>query len=56
MPSPHDTNERRQAIWPWLLMPLLVLLVAYTLHNFQQKAKSGAPARPQADAEETTGP
>jgi len=54
MPSPHDTNERRQAIWPWLLMPLLVLLVAYTLHNFQRTAKSGASAR--AQAEETTGP
>jgi hypothetical protein len=55
MPSPHDTNERRQAIWPWLLMPLLVLLVAYTLHNFQQTAKSTAPARG-GQAEETTGP
>jgi hypothetical protein len=55
MPSPHDTNERRQAIWPWLLMPLLVLLVAYTLHNFQRTAKSGASTRG-AQAEETTGP
>ena len=54
MPSPHDTNERRQAIWPWLLMPLRVLLVAYTLHNFQRTAKSGGSAR--AQAEETTGP
>ena len=54
MPSPHDTNERRQAIWPWLLMPLLVLLVAYTLHNFQATAKSDAQAR--AHAEVNTDP
>jgi len=53
MPTPHDTNERRQAIWPWLLMPLIVLLVAYTLYNFKQTAKSAAPAR--TPAEETTG-
>jgi hypothetical protein len=54
MSTPHDTNERRQAIWPWVLMPLLVLLVAYTLHNFQATAKSNAQARPHA--EETTEP
>jgi cbb3-type cytochrome oxidase subunit 3 len=54
MPSPQDTNERRQAIWPWLLMPLVVLLVAYTLHNFQAAAKSNAQSR--AHAEETAEP
>jgi hypothetical protein len=45
MPSPHDTKERRQAMWPWLLMPLIVLLVAWTLHDFQQTAKSDSQAR-----------
>jgi len=34
MSTSHDTNERRQAIWPWILMPLVVLLVAYMLHGF----------------------
>jgi hypothetical protein len=55
MPTPHDTNERRQAIWPWVLMPLVVLLVAYTLHNFQATAKSDAPAA-RTHAEATTEP
>lgn len=54
MPTAHDANERRQAIWPWVLMPLIVLLVAYTLHNFQAAAKSDAQAR--AHAEVTTEP
>ena len=42
MPTSHDTNERRQAIWPWLLMPIVVLLVAYTLQRFQDSAKTSA--------------
>lgn len=52
MSTSHDTSDRRPAIWPWLLMPLIVLLVAYTLHNFQAEAKSDAQAR--AHAEETS--
>jgi hypothetical protein len=42
MSTSHDTNERRQAIWPWILMPIVVLLVAYTLHDFHDAAKSSA--------------
>lgn len=38
----HETNERRQAIWPWLLMPIVVLLVAYTLHSFEDAARTAA--------------
>jgi hypothetical protein len=49
MSTSHDTNERRQAIWPWLLMPIVVLLVAYTLQRFQDSAKSAA-AQPQVHA------
>jgi hypothetical protein len=45
MPASRDTNERRQAIWPWLLMPLVVLLVAYTLHDYHETAKTAAQAR-----------
>ena len=54
MPTPRDTGERRQAIWPWVLMPLVVLLVAYTLNRFHETAKSSAQAR--AHAEVTTEP
>ena len=42
MSTSHDTNERRQAIWPWILMPIVVLLVAYMLHGFEDSAKSSA--------------
>ncbi len=42
MATSHDTNERRQAVWPWILMPLIVLLVAYLLHDMQDAAKSAA--------------
>ena len=50
MPSAHDTNERRQAIWPWVLMPLVVLLVALTLHDFHKAAESAAQARAHAES------
>jgi hypothetical protein len=42
MSTSHDTNDRRPAIWPWILMPLVVLLVAYTLHDFHDSAKTSA--------------
>ena len=42
MSTSHDTNERRQAIWPWLLMPMVVLIVFYMLERFQDAAKSAA--------------
>lgn len=50
MSTTHDTNERRQAIWPWLLMPVLVLLVFYTLQSFRNQATRGAASQPQAQA------
>lgn len=52
MPTTQDTNERRPAIWPWVLMPVVVLIVFYTLHSFQDAAKSAA-ARAQTDTSET---
>jgi len=30
------TRERRPAVWPWLLMPLIVLLVFYALFRVHQ--------------------
>jgi len=45
MAATHDTNEpRRQAIWPWVLMPVVVLLVAYTLNHFKDVAQNAAQA------------
>jgi hypothetical protein len=50
MSTSHDTNERRQAIWPWLLMPVVVLIVFYTLQRFQDSAKSAAAQAAQVHA------
>ncbi len=56
MSTTHDTNERRQAIWPWLLMPLVVLLVFYTLQSFRNQATRGAAPQSQAQTGDTTEP
>ena len=43
MPASHDINEQRQqAIWPWVLMPVVVLLVAFTLNHFKDAAQNAA--------------
>jgi hypothetical protein len=39
-------NERRPAIWPFLVMPLVVLVVFCILHRLQQ-----IPENPQSSAE-----
>jgi len=56
MSTSRDTNERRAAIWPWVLMPLVVLLVAYTLHDFQKSATTGAAQSQVRDGGESTEP
>jgi hypothetical protein len=35
-----QTGRRRNAIWPWLVMPLVILAVFTILHNVR---RSGAP-------------
>jgi hypothetical protein len=42
MPASRDTNERRQAIWPQVLMPIVVLLVALALYCFKDEAQKKA--------------
>lgn len=49
MSTMHDTTERRQAIWPWILMPLVVLVVFYTLQRFQDEAKRSAAGQSQVE-------
>jgi hypothetical protein len=39
MSTSRDTHERRQAVWPWILMPIIVLVVFYTLQRFQDSAR-----------------
>lgn len=61
MSTSQDINERRQAIWPWVLMPVIVLIVFCTLQRFQDSAKK-APAQatqfdsPTDDSSDTTQP
>jgi hypothetical protein len=35
-------SDRRPAVWPWLIMPLIVLLVFYALHRLQHLARGSA--------------
>jgi hypothetical protein len=47
----RDTpRERRPAVWPWLLMPLIVLLVFYALFRVHQSAPPATGASPGTSA------
>ena len=35
-------SDRRPAVWPWLVMPVIVLLVFYALHRLQHLARTSA--------------
>ncbi len=37
-------RERRQALWPYLVMPLIVLAAFYTLYRVHQRPGPMAPA------------
>jgi hypothetical protein len=37
-------RERRPAVWPWLVMPVVVLLVFYVLWRIHQSPGPLAPA------------
>ena len=51
MTAARDTHEpRQQAIWPWVLMPLVVLLVALALNHFKDVAQSAAQAQAHSPA------
>ena len=44
-----NPRERRPAVWPWLLMPLIVLLAFYTLNRIHQRpGPLGPPSPPPA--------
>lgn len=49
MSTSQDATERRPAIWPWLLMPLVVLMMFFTLKRFHTiNAPGDAEARTSA--------
>ena len=37
-------RERRPAIWPWLVMPLVVLAAFYALHGVHERPGALAPS------------
>ncbi|HEV3181477.1 MAG TPA: hypothetical protein VGY90_01560 [Steroidobacteraceae bacterium] len=51
-------SDRRPAVWPWLVMPLIVLLVFYALHRVQHPPRtagalpSAAPASAESSAQQ----
>jgi hypothetical protein len=51
-------RDRRPAVWPWLVMPLIVLLVYYALFRVHQQpaAPHPQPAASQISAEQTSPP
>ena len=62
-PTPNPSSaaaERRPAVWPWLLIPLVALTIFYVLHTAKeaprrpagaQHAESADSAAPSEDAE-----
>jgi hypothetical protein len=38
-----SARERRPALWPYLVMPLIVLLVFYALFKVHPRPAAGAP-------------
>jgi hypothetical protein len=47
------TAERRPAIWPWLVVPLLALALFFALSRFKESRLPAAPSDTVAPAEET---
>ena len=41
---PGPARERRPAVWPWLVMPVVVLLMFYALHTVHQRSHLPAAA------------
>ena len=43
-------TDRRPAIWPWLVMPLITLLVFYWLYSLDQDSGAASRHAPAAEA------
>ena len=41
-PSSNATAERRPAVWPWLLIPLVALTIFYVLHTAKESPRRQA--------------
>jgi hypothetical protein len=50
-----STRERRPAVWPWLVMPLIVLLAFYALYQVHKRPGNSSPPVQTAPATSTGG-
>ena len=54
-PLHHARSERRPAVWPWLLLPLVVLVIFFALRTAKDAPARSAPdgnAAPAAPGED----
>jgi hypothetical protein len=42
-PSSDAATERRPAVWPWLLIPLVALTFFYVLHTAKEAPHKASP-------------
>jgi hypothetical protein len=50
-----STRERRPAMWPWLVMPLIVLVAFYALYRVHQRPGNAPPPTQTTSATSTGG-
>ncbi|MEJ1964444.1 MAG: hypothetical protein WDO56_24030 [Gammaproteobacteria bacterium] len=53
-PTSAGTAERRPAVWPWLLLPLVALALFFALRSVKQ-GRPGHSSHPDAAAEVASG-
>jgi len=50
-----SARERRPAVWPWLVMPLIVLVAFYALYRVHQRPANAPPPAQTPSATSTRG-
>ncbi|HTD30222.1 MAG TPA: hypothetical protein VK650_01580 [Steroidobacteraceae bacterium] len=48
-------RDRRPAVWPWLVMPLIVLVAFYALYRVHQRPGNAPPPTPMTPATSSGG-
>jgi len=51
---PREIKERRPAVWPWLVMPVIILLVFWALRSVHQRPAQTDPDRQRSAAAPAT--
>ena len=47
---PREIKDRRPAVWPWLVLPVIILLVFWALRSVHQRPADAAADQPQPAA------